>query len=58
MMAKILLVEDNKQIADNIKTYLELENEFEVVSCNDGENGLFLAKTNDYDAILLDLMLP
>jgi len=58
MMAKILLVEDNKQIADNIKTYLELENEFEVISCDDGENGLFLAKTNDYDAILLDLMLP
>lgn len=57
-MAKILLVEDNKQIADNIKTYLELENEFEVISCDDGENGLFLAKTNDYDAILLDLMLP
>ena len=24
----------------------------------DGENGLFLAKTNDYDLILLDLMLP
>ena len=57
-MCKILLVEDNKQIAENIKTYLELENEFEVVSCDDGENGLFLAKTNDYDAILLDLMLP
>ncbi len=57
-MAKILLVEDNKQIADNIKTYLELENEFEVISCDDGGNGLFLAKTNDYDAILLDLMLP
>lgn len=57
-MAKILLVEDNKQIANNIKTYLELENEFEVISCDDGENGLFLAKTNDYDAILLDLMLP
>lgn len=57
-MTKILLVEDNKQIADNVKTYLELENEFEVVCCNDGENGLFLAKTNDYDAILLDLMLP
>jgi MinD superfamily P-loop ATPase len=36
MMAKILLVEDNKQIADNIKTYLELENEFEVISCDDG----------------------
>ena len=51
-------MEDNKQIADNIKTYLELENEFEVISCDDGENGLFLAKTNDYDAILLDLMLP
>ena len=58
MMSKILLIEDNEQIAENIKTYLELENEFEVVSCNEGEKGLSLAKNNDYGAILLDLMLP
>ena len=54
---KILLIEDNKQIAENIRIYLQLEN-MEVLICDDGEKGLFLGKTNDYDAIILDLMLP
>lgn len=54
---KILLIEDNKQIAENIRIYLQLEN-MEVLICDDGEKGLILGKTNDYDAIILDLMLP
>jgi len=54
---KVLLIEDNKTIANNIKKYLELS-DFEVLIC---ENGLFwleVARHNDFDIILLDLMLP
>jgi DNA-binding response OmpR family regulator len=54
---KVLLIEDNKTIANNIKKYLELS-DFEVSIC---ENGLFwfeVARHNDFDIILLDLMLP
>ena len=54
---KVLLIEDNKTIANNIKKYLELS-DFEVSIC---ENGLFwleVARHNDFDIMLLDLMLP
>ena len=54
---KVLLIEDNKVIANNIKKYLELS-DFEVLVC---ENWLFwleVARHNDFDIILLDLMLP
>ena len=54
---RILIVEDEKKIADFIKRGLKEEG-YAVDTANDGENGLFLAKTNDYDLILLDLMLP
>jgi DNA-binding response OmpR family regulator len=57
-MPKILLVEDNQQIAKNIKTYLELEEGREVATSYDGEKGLMMAKIHNYDLILLDLMLP
>ena len=54
---KVLLIEDNKNIANNIKKYLELS-DYEVLIC---ENWLFwleVARNNDFDIILLDLMLP
>lgn len=54
---RILVVEDEKKIADFIKRGLKEEG-YAVDISSDGENGLFLAKTNDYDLILLDLMLP
>jgi len=57
-MTKVLLVEDNQQIAKNIKTYLELEEGREVSTSYDGEKGLMMAKTREYDLIFLDLMLP
>lgn len=57
-MTKILLVEDNQQIAKNIKTYLELEEWWDVSTSYDWEKGLMMAKMQDYDLILLDLMLP
>ncbi len=54
---RILVIEDEKKIADFIKRGLKEEG-YAVDTASDGENGLFLAKTNDYDLILLDLMLP
>ncbi len=54
---KILLIEDNKTIAQNIKKYLEIE-WFEVLLAENGLYGLEVARKNSFDIILLDLMLP
>lgn len=53
----ILIVEDEKPISDILKFNLEKEG-FKTVQAFDGEEGLNLAKTNDLDLILLDVMLP
>ncbi|GHW02495.1 DNA-binding response regulator [candidate division SR1 bacterium] len=55
---KILLIEDNQKIAQNIKDYLEIEPEREVDTAFDGEKGLTMAESREYDLVLLDLMLP
>ena len=56
-MAKILIVEDEKQMADFIN--LELKHEgYEVDICYDGEQGYEKAIQNNYDIILLDIMIP
>ncbi|MCR4337207.1 MAG: response regulator transcription factor [Candidatus Omnitrophica bacterium] len=54
---RILLVEDDKKIANFVKRGLK-EEAYAVDVAYDGEEGHFLATTNDYDMILLDLMLP
>lgn len=56
-MNKILIVEDEEAIADLEKDYLELSG-FEVEVANDGEVGLEKALGEDYNLIILDLMLP
>ena len=53
----ILLIEDHADIADMVCAYLENRG-FTVDYASDGVTGLHLAVTNDYDAIVLDLMLP
>lgn len=56
-MKKILIIEDEQNLARFIE--LELKHEdYEVEICYDGESGLNQALTEDYDCILLDLMLP
>lgn len=56
-MAKILIVEDEKQMADFIS--LELKHEgYEVDICYDGEQGYDNAIKTNYDIILLDIMIP
>lgn len=54
---QILVIEDNKTIANNIKKYLELDNNCVFIAEN-GLYGLEVARKNDFDIIVLDLMLP
>ncbi len=54
---RILIVEDEKKIADSIKKGLTQES-YAVDVANDGNQGRDLAVTEDYDVIILDLMLP
>ncbi len=56
-MSRILIVEDEQEIADLEKDYLELS-DFEVHIENNGEDGLREALEGDYALIILDLMLP
>jgi len=53
----ILLVEDHQDIAEMVFAYLERRG-YAVDYAADGVTGLHLAVTNDYDVIILDLMLP
>jgi len=54
---RILLVEDEKNMASFIKRGLE-EERYVVDVAPNGEKALFLAETNPYDLIILDVMLP
>ena len=56
-MSKILIVEDEETIADLEKDYLELSG-FEVEVAIDGDSGLEKALQEEYDLLILDLMLP
>jgi len=57
MNKKILLIEDNKDISNNIKEYLELE-DYIIDVAYDWEVWMDKALIKKYDLILLDLMLP
>mgnify|MGYP001623996245 FL=1 len=56
-MNKILIVEDEEAIADLEKDYQELSG-LEVEVANDGETGLEKALNEDFNLLILDLMLP
>ena len=56
-MSRILIVEDEESIAELEKDYLELSG-FEVEVANDGQTGLEKALSEDYNLLILDLMLP
>ena len=56
-MSKILIIEDDAAIAELEKDYLELS-DFEVAIESDGSSGAAHAVDEDFDLILLDLMLP
>jgi DNA-binding response OmpR family regulator len=54
---RILLIEDHRDIAANIAEYCEAKGD-SVHIATDGVSGLQLARSGDYDVIVLDLMLP
>jgi len=57
MSKKALVVDDEKAIVKGIKFSLE-QDDFEVSCAYDGTEALQMAKDNEYDVILLDVMLP
>jgi len=56
-MKKILIIEDNKEISENIKEYFELE-DFQIDQAFAWDTGLEKGLSGNYDLILLDVMLP
>lgn len=56
-MYKVLIIEDDEEIAFIEKEYLELS-EYSVKICSNGKDGLAAALNESYDLILLDIMLP
>lgn len=56
-MSKILIIEDEENLAHFVE--LELKHEgYETYACESGRTGLEVALSEEWDAILLDLMLP
>ena len=56
-MARILIVEDNRNLAHGLRTNLEFEGHVAELA-DDGPSGLSLARNGAHDLIVLDLMLP
>jgi heavy metal response regulator len=54
---RILVIEDETKVASFIQRGLE-EEHYAVDTASDGEKGLYMAEVNDYDLIVLDLMIP
>ena len=57
MDTKILLIDDDANICDLVKVYLENEG-YEVKTASDGTEGLSYFKMYEPDLVLLDIMLP
>ena len=55
---RVLVIEDEPRLAENIARSLRETAGYAVDVAPDGQEGLFMAESNDYDAVLLDLMLP
>lgn len=56
-MNKILVVEDDADIQELVKEFLSAQN-YEIDAAGDGMEGIKLFKSNEYDLVLLDVMLP
>ena len=54
---RVLLVEDEVRLAENVRRGLAAEG-FVVDVVHDGTEGLFRGQVNDYDVVVLDIMLP
>ena len=56
-MYKLLVVDDEPKIRELIKEYAEFSN-YEVTEAADGMEAVGLCKLNDYDLIIMDIMMP
>lgn len=56
-MQRILIVEDEKKLLEQLQTGLSREG-YEVATTVSGEEGYYQATTSEFDAVLLDVMLP
>jgi DNA-binding response OmpR family regulator len=54
---KILIVEDEKHLAEGLRFNLEMDG-FDVRTAHDGEEALEILKDEDFDALVLDVMMP
>ncbi len=57
MKPKILVIEDNREVLENISEILELSN-YEVMMAGNGKAGIELALKEDFDVIICDIMMP
>lgn len=55
---RVLIVEDERRLAENIATAMREGPGFAVDQCHDGEEALLACDTVEYDLLILDLMLP
>jgi two-component system response regulator PhoP len=55
---RVLIVEDERRLAENVARSLHESAGYAVDVAPDGEEGLYMAETNPYDLVILDLMLP
>lgn len=55
---RVLIVEDERRLAENVARSLRESAGYAVDTAFDGEEGLFMAGSSPYDLIILDLMLP
>ncbi len=56
-MYRLLIVDDEQKIREVIREYAEF-NGFEVSEASDGMSAIGLCKLNDYDLIIMDIMMP
>lgn len=57
MSQRILLVEDDRNFGDVLRSYLEM-NDYEVTLATDGEQGLNAYNNGEYDLCIFDVMMP
>lgn len=56
-MKKILMIDDEEEFLDFVKTNLELRGDYKVITAKDGEKGIGLAEKRKPDLILLDIIM-
>ena len=60
MADRILLIEDDEKIRNIVKEYFTAKSnqQYEIIGVDTGDEGMEWANRNDYDLVLLDIMLP